>query len=84
MPEGFLRSWIATNVEPTLPSDRDARAARWAAVCAADAIQAGIPYDELKKAAGGNLMRYIKTAADTTARWDRSNAQRSQGSEATG
>jgi hypothetical protein len=82
MAEGFLRSWIATNVEPTLPSERADRVAKWAATCAADAIMGGIPYDELKKAAGGNLLHCIQNAADTAARWDRSHALRAQRPEA--
>ena len=67
MPDGFLRSWIATHVRPVPPEKRSEHVAKWSAECAADAIMASIPYDDLQKAAGGSVLNYIAKVADDVA-----------------
>ena len=64
MPDGFLRSWVATHVKPVPAEERAGRIAKWAAECVADAMMAGIPFDDIHKAAGGNVQTYIARAAD--------------------
>ena len=66
MPVEFLRSWIATNVRPVPPAERRAQVAKWAARCIGDACTAGIPYDDLYKAAGGNVITLIARGRRTT------------------
>jgi hypothetical protein len=62
--DDFLRSWVAANLS-TLPAGALAdEAKRLAAICAADAIWAGIPFEQLQAAAGGNLETYMGTALD--------------------
>ena len=68
MPDGFLRSWVATHVKPVPVEERAERIAKWAAECVADAMMAGIPFDDIHKAAGGNVQTYIARAADYLAR----------------
>ena len=68
MPDGFLRSWVATHVKPVPAEDRAERIAKWAAECVADAMMAGIPFDDIHKAAGGNVQTYIARAADYVAK----------------
>jgi hypothetical protein len=72
MPDGFLRSWIATHVRPVPPSARGEHVKTWAANCVADAMLIGIPYDELQRAAGGDIVSHIKRAADLVAGLDNS------------
>lgn len=67
MPDGFLRSWVATHVKPVPASGRGAQAAKWAAECVADALMAGISFDAIHKAAGGNVVTYIAKAANYVA-----------------
>jgi hypothetical protein len=67
MPNGFLRSWVATHVKPVPEQERSGQIAKWAAECVADALMAGIPYDNLQEAAGGNVMTYIAKVADDVA-----------------
>ena len=67
MPDGFLRSWVATHVRPVPAADRAQHVAKWAASCVADAIMAGIPYDDLQKAAGGSILTHIGKAAELVA-----------------
>jgi hypothetical protein len=84
MPDGFLRSWIATHVAPVPPSSREEQVKKWAAECVADALFIGIPYDALEKAAGGNIVGHIRRAADFAAGWVEPDAKRTEGPEATG
>lgn len=63
MPQGFLRSWVATHVIAVPAPERAERVAQWAASCMADAMMLGIPFDELQKAANGSLFEYISSAA---------------------
>ena len=67
MPNGFLRSWVATSVKPVPEQERSGQIAKWAAECVADAITAGIPFDDIHKAAGGNVLTYIAKIADDVA-----------------
>jgi hypothetical protein len=67
MPAGFLRSWIATHVRDVADSNLDDQVSKWAASCVADALIAGIPYDDLLGAAEGNIVDYIKKAVDLAA-----------------
>ncbi len=67
MPNGFLRSWVATHVKPVPEENRADHIAQWAASCVADALMAGIPYDNLQEAAGGNVLTYISKVADDVA-----------------
>jgi len=67
MPDGFLRSWVATHVRPVPEAERARYVAQWAAQCVADAIMAGIPFDAIHAAAGGNVQTYIAKAADHVA-----------------
>ena len=68
MPDGFLRSWVATHVKPVPAEERAERIAKWAAECVADAMMAGIPFDDIHKTAGGNVQTYIAKAADYLAK----------------
>ena len=68
MPDGFLCSWVATYVKPVPAEERAERIAKWAAECVADAMMAGIPFDDIHKAAGGNVQTYIARAADYLAK----------------
>lgn len=73
MPEGFLRSWVATHVKTVIGVERSTEAKRLAAHCTADAMMAGVPVDQLDAAAGGNLVAYMAEAIDAadTAEVDR-------------
>jgi len=68
MPDGFLRSWVATHVKPVPVEERAERIAKWAAACVADAMMAGISFDDIHKAAGGDVQTYIARAADYLSR----------------
>ena len=48
--------------------DRQRARAKWAAECVADAMMAGIPFDDIHEAAGGNVQTYIARAADYLAK----------------
>jgi hypothetical protein len=56
----FLQRWREAYIyaEPRALEQLDATVAQ----CIADAAKAGIPTDDLEKAAGGNLKEYLRTA----------------------
>ena len=83
MPDGFLRSWISTHVVSVPLSDREEHVKKWAASCAADAMLAGIAYDALQKASGGDIVKHIRRAANFTAGWIDPDATRTEGPEET-
>lgn len=64
MPNGFLRSWVATHVRVVKASDQSREAKRLAASCAADAMMAGLDPVALAQAAGGDLVKYMSDAID--------------------
>ena len=64
MPDGFLRSWVATHVKPVPAENRAEHVTKWAAECVADAMMAGIAFDDIHKAADGNVQAYIAKAAN--------------------
>ncbi len=68
MPDNFLRRWVAANVEPVPAQDRHDRVAIWAAHCVTDAMLNGFSPDDIAKAAGGDVLTYIREAADDVAR----------------
>ena len=70
MPYGFLRSWVATHVRQVPAEERAARVAKWSAECVADALIAGISFDNIHAAAGGSVLTYIAKAADYVAERD--------------
>ena len=68
MPDNFLRRWVAANVEPVPAQDRHDRVAIWAAFCVTDAMLNGYSPDDIAKAAGGDILTYLRQAADDVAR----------------
>jgi hypothetical protein len=63
----FLIHWFAQHVRPLPPVQRLAEAVRLATDCGKDAVAAGIPLQEIRDAAGGDLIRKILEALNTPA-----------------
>ena len=64
----FLFVWFATQVRALGPIRRLAEAVRLATKCRADATAAGIPLQEIRDAAGGDLILKLIQALDAAAR----------------
>ena len=65
MSAGFLRSWVATHVRVVKAVERSLQAKSLAAICATDAIEAGVDLSALDAAAGGDLVKFMEEAIDT-------------------
>lgn len=72
----FLIHWLTRQVEPLPAVQRLAAAVRLASACRKDAVAAGIAPQEIRDAAGGDLIRKILQALDTVARLRRHSRQR--------
>lgn len=64
----FLINWFSSHVESLPAVQRLAAAVRLASACRKDAIAMAIPLQEIRDAAGGDLIRKILEALDTAAR----------------
>ena len=63
----FLIHWFVQHVRPLPAIQRLAEAARLAVDCRRDAVAAGIDLQEIRDAAGGDLIRKILEALNTPA-----------------
>ena len=63
----FLEHWLASHVGAVADEYRMRETVRLVALCREDAIRAGIPPDELRTAAGGNLIQYMLAALSAAA-----------------
>jgi hypothetical protein len=63
----FLNDWFGRNIGPLPAVQRLAAAARLAVQCRRDATAAGIPLQEIRDAAGGDLIKKILQALDIAA-----------------
>jgi hypothetical protein len=63
----FLEQWLSGHVGAVADEYRMRETVRLVALCREDAIRAGIPPDELRTAAGGNLIQCMLTALSTAA-----------------
>jgi hypothetical protein len=63
----FLIYWLAQHVRPLPAVQRLAEAVRLATECRKDVVAAGIPMQEIRDAAGGDLIRRILEALSTPA-----------------
>lgn len=64
----FLIHWFTQHVRPLPAVQRLAEAVRLATDCRKDAVAAGIELQEIRDAAGGDLIRKILEAFDMAAR----------------
>jgi len=64
----FLVDWFSAHIQPLPPVRRLAEAVRLATDCRADATAAGIPLQEIRDAAGGDLILKLIQALDVAAR----------------
>ena len=63
----FLIQWFAQHVRPLPAVQRLAEAVRLATDCRKDAVAVGIPLQEIRDVAGGDLIRKILQALNTPA-----------------
>ena len=63
----FLEHWLSGHVGAVADEYRMRETVRLVALCREDAILAGIPPDELRTAAGGNLIQSMLTALSAAA-----------------
>jgi len=63
----FLIHWLTHHVHALPPVQRLAEAVRLATECRKDAVAAGIPLQEIRDVAGGDLIRKILEALGTPA-----------------
>ena len=63
----FLIHWFAQHVRPLPAVQRLAEAVRLTTDCRRDAVAAGIPLQEIRDAAGGDLIRKVLEALNTPA-----------------
>ena len=63
----FLEHWLSGHVGAVADEYRMRETVRLLALCRDDAIHAGIPPDELRAAAGGNLMQFMLAALSAAA-----------------
>ena len=68
--QSFLIHWVADHIQSLPESLRLAQAVRLATQCRKDATAAGIPLQEIRDAAGGDLIRKLLNALDAAARLD--------------
>ena len=61
----FLIHWLTQHVQALPPVQRLAEAVRLATDCRRDAVAAGIPLQEIRDVAGGDLIRKILEALNT-------------------
>ena len=66
----FLIDWCSTHVQPLPVFRRLAEAVRLATTCRQDATTAGIPLQEIRDVADGNLILKLIQALDAAARLD--------------
>jgi hypothetical protein len=71
----FLEHWVAEHVGVVAEEYRMRETVRLVGLCREDAISAGVAPDELRTAAGGNLMQYMLAALSTAAARTRAGAQ---------
>jgi hypothetical protein len=64
----FLERWFSGHVEAMPHGQRLAEAVRLATKCRKDSAYAGIPLQEIRSAAGSDLIRSILAALDAAAR----------------
>jgi hypothetical protein len=70
----FLIDWFSASVHPLPAARRLAEAVRLATFCRADATAAGIPLQEIRDVAGGDLILKLLQALDAAARLDDSSS----------
>lgn len=58
----FLKRWTSEHVEPVTETHTLREAVRLVMDCRADAIMTGVPAEELRAAAGDDMIRYMLTA----------------------
>jgi hypothetical protein len=63
----FLEHWLADHVGAVADEYRMRETVRLVALCREDAIHAGVPPDELRAAAGGNLIQCMLAALSAVA-----------------
>ena len=63
----FLEHWLSDHVGAVAGEYRMRETVRLVALCREDAIRAGIPPDELRTAAGGNLIQCMLAALSAAA-----------------
>jgi len=63
----FLEHWVSDHVGTVADEYRMRETVRLVALCREDAIRAGIPPDELRTAAGGNLIQCMLAALSAAA-----------------
>jgi hypothetical protein len=63
----FLEHWLSGNVGAVADEYRMRETVRLVALCREDAIHAGIPPDELRTAASGNLIQFMLAALSEAA-----------------
>jgi hypothetical protein len=63
----FLEHWLSDHVGAVSDEYRMRETVRLVALCREDAIRAGIPPDELRTAAGGNLIQCMLAALSAAA-----------------
>jgi hypothetical protein len=63
----FLEHWLSGHVGAVADEYRMRETVRLVALCREDAIRAGIPPDELRTAAGGNLIQFMLAALSAAA-----------------
>jgi hypothetical protein len=63
----FLEHWLSGHVGVVADEYRMRETVRLLALCREDAIRAGIPPDELRAAAGGNLIQFMLAALSAAA-----------------
>jgi hypothetical protein len=63
----FLVLWLTQHVQPLPPVHRVAEAVRLATDCRKDAVAAGVDLQEIRDAAGGDLIRKILEALNMPA-----------------
>jgi hypothetical protein len=63
----FLEHWLSRHVGVVADEYRMRETVRLVALCREDAIRAGIPPDELRAAAGGNLIQCMLAALSAAA-----------------
>ena len=66
----FLIDWFSSHVQPLPAARRLAEAVRLATKCRADATAAGIPQQEIRDMANGDLILKLLQALDAAARLD--------------
>jgi hypothetical protein len=68
--QSFLTHWFASHVQSLPEPLRLGQAVRLATQCRKDASEAGIPQQEIREAAGGDLLRKLLDALEAAARRD--------------